>query len=41
MFSICSSSKNYPSARYASVANVLCEDMDIFETKTILFSHIL
>jgi hypothetical protein len=34
----CSSSKNYPSARCASVANV-CRGADIFGTKTV--SHIL
>jgi hypothetical protein len=32
MFSVCSSSKNCPSARCASAANVICRDLDIFGT---------
>jgi hypothetical protein len=41
MFSVCSFSKNYPSARCASAANVVCRDVDIFGTKTLSLKHIL
>jgi hypothetical protein len=41
MFSVCSSSKDYPSARCASAANVVCRDFGIFGTKTLLLKHIL
>jgi hypothetical protein len=41
MFSVCSSSKNCPSARCASAANVVCRDVDIFGTKTLSLKHIL
>jgi hypothetical protein len=41
MFSVCSSSKNCPSARCASAANVLCRDIDAFGTKTMPLKHIL
>jgi hypothetical protein len=30
MFNVCSSSKNCPSARCASAANVVCKDVDLF-----------
>jgi hypothetical protein len=30
LFSVCSSSKNCPSARCASAANVVCRDVDVF-----------
>jgi hypothetical protein len=30
LFNVCSSSKNCPSARCASAANVVCRDVDIF-----------
>jgi hypothetical protein len=41
LFSVCSSSKNCPSARCASAANVVCRDGDIFRTKTLSLKHIL
>jgi hypothetical protein len=41
MFSVCSSSKNCPSARCSSAANVVCGDVDIFGTKTLSLKHIL
>jgi hypothetical protein len=40
LFSVCSSSKNYPSARCASSAKV-CRDVKVFGTKTASFNHIL
>jgi hypothetical protein len=30
LFNVCSSSKNCPSARFASAANVVCKDVDVF-----------
>jgi hypothetical protein len=41
MFSVCSSSKNCPSARCASAANVVYRDVDIFGTKPLSLKHIL
>jgi hypothetical protein len=41
MFSVCSSSKNCPSARCASAANVVCRDVDISGTKPLSLKHIL
>jgi hypothetical protein len=41
MFSVCSSSKNCPSARCASAANVVCRDVDTFGTKTLSPKHVL
>jgi hypothetical protein len=41
MFNVCSSSKNCPSARCASAANVVCRDSDIFGTKPLSLKYIL
>jgi hypothetical protein len=41
MFSACSSSKNCPSAKFDSAANVVCSDVDIFGTKALSLKHIL
>ncbi|PNF40967.1 hypothetical protein B7P43_G08815 [Cryptotermes secundus] len=41
MFNVCSVSKNCPSARCASAANVVCRDTDVFGPKTLLMKHIL
>jgi hypothetical protein len=41
MFSVCLSSKNFPSARSASATNVVCRDLDVFGTKAISLNHIL
>jgi hypothetical protein len=41
MFNIWSSSKNCPSARCASAANVVCRNADIFGTKTLSLKYIL
>ncbi|PNF36234.1 hypothetical protein B7P43_G08692, partial [Cryptotermes secundus] len=41
MFNACSVSKNCPSARCASAANVVCRDIDVFGPKTLLWKHIL
>jgi hypothetical protein len=40
-FSVCSSCKNCLSPRYASVANVVCRDVDVFGAKKVLLNHIL
>jgi hypothetical protein len=39
LFSACPSSKNYPSARCASAADV-CRDIDVFIIKAVSFDHI-
>jgi hypothetical protein len=36
-----SSSKNYPSVRCTSAANVACKDVDVFATETVFLNHIL
>jgi hypothetical protein len=41
MFNVCCSSKNCPSARCVSAANVVCRDIDVFGTKTASLNHIL
>jgi hypothetical protein len=41
LFSVCSSSKNCPSARCVSAANVVCNAVDVFEPKTLSLKHIL
>jgi hypothetical protein len=40
-FNFCPSSKNCPSARCASAANVVCRDFDVFGAKTVLLNNIL
>jgi hypothetical protein len=39
--SVCSSSKNGPSARCASAANVVYRNVDIFGAKNVLLNHVL
>jgi hypothetical protein len=41
MFNFSSSLKNCPSARYASAANDVCRDFDVFKTNIVSLSHIL
>jgi hypothetical protein len=41
VFKLCSCSKNCPSARYTSAANVVCRDVDVFGTKTLSLQHVL
>jgi hypothetical protein len=41
MFSVSSASKNWPSARCASAANVVCRDIDVFGQKPLMLRHIL
>jgi hypothetical protein len=41
MFNFSPSLKNCPSARYASAANVVCRDFDVFKTNIVSLSHIL
>jgi hypothetical protein len=41
LFNVCSSCKNYPSARCASVANVVCRDVDVFGARNVLLSRLL
>jgi hypothetical protein len=41
LFGDCSSSKNRPSARCASAANVVCRDVDVFGAKNVLLNNIL
>jgi hypothetical protein len=40
LLNTCSSSKPYHCARCASAATVLCRDIDIFRTKTVVITHI-
>jgi hypothetical protein len=40
-FAACSSSKNCPSARFASADNVSCTDAEVFGTKNLFLNHIL
>jgi hypothetical protein len=40
LFNVCSS-KNCPSARCASAANVVCGDIDVFGAQNFLLDHIL
>jgi hypothetical protein len=41
LFSVCSSSRDSPPARCASVANVVCRDVYVFGAKNVLLNHIL
>jgi hypothetical protein len=41
MFSVSSASKNCPSARCASAADVVCRDVDVFRPKPLSRKHIL
>jgi hypothetical protein len=41
LFNVCPSSKNCPSARCTSAANVVCRNFDIFGAKTVLLNNIL
>jgi hypothetical protein len=41
LFNVCSSSKNCPSARSASAANVVCRDVDVFGARNVLLSRLL
>jgi hypothetical protein len=41
MFSVSSASKNCPSAKCASAANVVCRDVDVFGQKPLTLRHIL
>jgi hypothetical protein len=41
MFIFSPSIKNCPSARYASAANVVCRDFDVFKQNIVSLSHIL
>jgi hypothetical protein len=40
MFNVCSSSKNCPSARRTSAANVVCGDIDVFGTTILSLKYI-
>jgi hypothetical protein len=39
MFRFSPSLKNCPSARYASAANVVCRDFDVFKTNIVSLNH--
>jgi hypothetical protein len=39
LFSVCSSCKNCPSARYASATNVVCRDYHVFGSRNVLLRH--
>jgi hypothetical protein len=41
LFNVCSSCKNYPSARCASAANVVCRDVDVFGARNVLLNRFL
>jgi hypothetical protein len=41
LFDVCSSSKNCPSARCASAANIVCINIDVFGAKNVLLNYIL
>jgi hypothetical protein len=41
LFNVCSSCQNCPSARYASAANVVCRDINVFGAREVLLSHFL
>jgi hypothetical protein len=41
LFNVCSSSKNCPSARCASAANIVCKDIDIFGAGNVHLNHFL
>jgi hypothetical protein len=41
LFNVCSSSKNCPSARCASAANVVCRDVDVFGARNIFLNRLL
>jgi hypothetical protein len=38
-FNVCSSSKNCPSARCASVVNIVCRDVDVYGARNIQLHH--
>jgi hypothetical protein len=40
LFNVCSSSKNIPSARCASAADVVCRDVDVFGAGNVHFNHL-
>jgi hypothetical protein len=40
LFNVYPSSKNCPSARCASAANVVCRDFEVFGAKTVLLNNI-
>jgi hypothetical protein len=40
-FNVCSSSKNCPSARCASAANVVCRDVDVFGAGNVHLNNFL
>jgi hypothetical protein len=41
LFNVCSSSKNCPSARCASAANVVCRDVDVFGAGNVQLNNFL
>jgi hypothetical protein len=41
MSSVSSCSKNCPSARCATSANITCRDVDVFVVKTLCLTHIV
>jgi hypothetical protein len=41
LLNVCSSSKNCPSARRTSAADVISRDVDVFGSKIVLLNHIL
>jgi hypothetical protein len=41
LFNVCSSSKNCPSARCASAANVVCRDVDVFGAENVQLNNFL
>jgi hypothetical protein len=41
LFNVCSSSKNCPSARCASAANVVCRDVEVFRAGNVHLNHFL
>jgi hypothetical protein len=41
LFNASSSYKNFPSARCASAANIVCRDIDVFGAKIVLLNRIL
>jgi hypothetical protein len=41
LFNVCFSSKNCPSARYASAANVVCKDVDVFGAGNVRINNLL
>jgi hypothetical protein len=41
LFNVCSSSKNCPSARCMSAANVVCKDVDVFRAANVHVNQFL